>query len=163
LLPIGDAGGLGIYRGKCSITIRERAIDFDNDGVYDALEIEGSAWLDSAGTYSLMPTVQLRPGEGMVPCADGLSPRAFAVWRSGNWPIVNPAHDSLYLDGRRITTDARHRADFVFRFDGERLGRFQKDGPWYFCPQFLGQDDIDPGTRLPRTGMNWILYEPSVP
>lgn len=163
LLLIGDAGGRGIHGGKCSITIHDRAIDFDNDGVIDALEIEGSAVLDSAGTYSLMPTLQLHPEPGLGPGAGGFSPRAFEVWRSGNWPIVNPAHDSLDLDGHRVATDAQHRVHFVFRFDGEQLGRFRKDGPWYFCPEFQGKDNIDPNTGLPRAGEDWITYEPSVP
>ena len=124
----------GPHYGAGTLTVHERGVDLNHDGVYDLLWIDAEAQLDEAGTYLIRPRL----------CADtcmseeeplwGYFMEDLADWQLERWPNVRPRRTKPRQSSDEVTTDARKRIRFSCWFDGDELAALQHDGPWHFCP-----------------------------
>ncbi len=149
---------------RCSLTVSDRGVDLDRDGVFDALEVKGDALLDSAGTYSITPMLGIVESGQWTPLVwSAFSRRAFSYWHEGRWPVGTPLHDTLVADGMRLKTDSRNHVRFEFLFDGEEVADIQQDAPWSIQVSFLRVDNLDPRSGHPLAGQAWTRCEAMAP
>lgn len=134
LMVDDPASAGGPHDGRGSLSVHERAVDLNHDGIYELLRIDAEAQLDEAGSYVIRPLL----------CADtclsdeeplwGYDMEDLAAWQLERWPNVRVRHTTKNGRSDVVTTDARKRIRFSCWFDGVQLAVLKRDGPWHFCP-----------------------------